>query len=439
MKRKFYLCFIMLIIFALIPASVFAGGQAEGTSETAEKPQESAVEKPLTYWTAGGDFYKAEKIAIDSFNKKNPDSPVIYNPIPAGSSSEMIIQTAIATSTAPTITANLEVFFANFLAENDVLVALDTLPGFNELVKSRSSEGFMDSIRSADGHIYVLPQMWTPALLLYDNVMLKKAGFDKPPVTYSEFNEFASKVIEMGDCIAIDFDPIAAWWKLGYYWHTFYMSAKGNVQELSKDGLDTKSDVSVAFVEFVANAFKKGYASTDRDRYKFNQHSNVGCMACAGSGAPKGVMAMRPDAELTLAPPPVPDFIGTNEGSWVDASVKGLAIIKNSGNVEKAWEYIKWRFSNPEFDLELMNKTSLLPMRSDLMENPVFKDYFETHAYMDVFADFVPRSHSVLCPDKYDIYNAVKKALWEPIAYQKKDVNTALRDAEIAVQAVLAK
>ncbi len=433
MKRFLCVCFVLFI--ALIPALVFAGGQAEVTTKTAE----TSVEKPLTYWTVGGDFYKAEKIAINSFNKKNPDSPVIYNPIPAGSSSEMIIQTAIATGTAPTITANLEVFFANFLAENDALVALDTLPGFDELIKSRSSEGFMDSIKAADGHIYVLPQTWKPALFIYDKKLLNQAGFDTPPVTYSEFNEFASKVIGMGDYIAIDFDPTAAWWKVGYYWHTFYMAAKGNVQELSKDGLDTKSEVSVAFVEFANNAFKNGYASVNKDKYKFKEFANVGCMACAGSHEIKKVKNMRPDAEVVAAVPPVPDFIGTNAGSWVDASVKGLAIIKNSGSVEKAWEYIKWRFSNPEFDLNQLEETGELPMRADLLKNSMFRDYLDDNPGLDEYIKFVPRSHCVMSSDKYDIYNAVKKALWEPIAYQKKDVRTALIDAEKAVQAVLAK
>ncbi|MCK4542826.1 MAG: extracellular solute-binding protein [Spirochaetales bacterium] len=427
MKKLLLMCLVLFI--ALIPASLFAGGQAEGTTET-------AVEKPLTYWTVGGDFYQAEKRAIDSFNKENPDNPVIYNPIPAGSSSEMIIQTAIATGTAPTIIANMEMGFGHVLAENDALVALDTLPGFDELIKSRHAESFVDNLRAEDGHIYVLPQTWKPALFVYDKKLLNQAGFDKPPVTYSEFNDYASRLIGMGDYIAIDFDPTAAWWKVRYYWHTFYMSANGNVQELSEDGLDTKSDVSVAFVEFVANAYKNGYASVNKDKYKFKEFANVGCMACAGSHEIMKVKNMRPDAEVVAAAPPVPDFVGTNEKAWVDASVKGLGIIKNSGSVEKAWEYMKWRFSNPEFDLNQLEATGELPMRADLLENPVFEDYFNNNPGLNEFIKFVPRSLPVVHTGSYDIFNAVKKALWEPLAYQKKDVNTAIRDAEEAMAAI---
>lgn len=427
MKKLLLMCLVLFI--TLIPVSLFAGAQAEGTTET-------AVEKQLTYWTVGGDFYQAEKKAIDSYNKKNSDSPVIYNPIPAGSSSEMIIQTAIATGTAPTIIANMEMGFGHILSEDNLLVALDTLPGFDELIKERSSESFVENLKAKDGHIYVLPQTWKPALFIYDKKLLNMTGFDKPPVTYSEFNDYASRLIGMGDYIAIDLDPTAAWWKVRYYWHTFYMSANGNKQEMSEDGLDTKSDVSVAFVEFVANAFKKGYASVNKNKYKFKEFSNVGVISVAGSQEVNNIKNMRPDAEIIVTAPPVPDFVGTNEKAWVDASVKGLAIIKNSGSVEKAWEYIKWRFSNAEFDLSQLEATGELPMRSDLLENSVFTDYFNNNPGLSEFIKFVPRSLPVVHTGSTDIFNAVKKALWEPLAYQKKDVATAIRDAEEAIAAI---
>ena len=424
MKKLMLLCLVLFI--ALMPAFLFAGGKAEGTTKT-------AVEKQLTYWTVSGDAYQAEKKAIDSFNKANPESPVIYNPIPVGSSSEMIIQTAISTGTAPTIIANMEMGFGHILSEDDLLVALDTLPGFDELIKSRRAESFVNNLKAEDGHIYVLPQTWKPALFIYDKKLLNMAGFDKPPVTYSEFNDYASKLTGMGDYIAIDLDPTAAWWKVRYYWHTFYMSANGNKQEMTDAGLDTTSDVSVAFVEFVANAFNKGYASVNKDKYKFKEFSNVGVVSVAGSGAVKSIKDMRPDAEIIVSAPPVPDFVGTNENAWVDASVKGIAIIKNSGSVERAWEYIKWRFSNPEFDLDQLEATGQLPMRTDLLENSVFTDYFNNNPGLDKYIEFVPRSLPVVHTGSTDVFNAVKKALWEPLAYQKKDVANAIRDAEAAI------
>ena len=427
MKTFTLMCLVLVI--ALMPAFLFAGGQTEGTTK-------NSIEKQLTYWTVSGDAYQAEKKAIDSFNNVNPKSPVIYNPIPAGSSSEMIIQTAIATGTAPTIIANMEMGFGHILSEDNLLVALDTLPGFDELIKERNAESFVDNLKAKDGHVYVLPQTWKPALFIYDKALLNKAGFDKAPVTYSEFNDYASKLTGMGDYIAIDLDPTAAWWKVRYYWHTFYMSANGNKQEMTDSGLDTTSDVSVAFVEFVANAFKKGYASVNKDKYKFKEFANVGCISVAGSGEIKKIKDMRPDAEVLVSAPPVPDFIGTNENAWVDASVKGLAIIKNSGSVEKAWEYLKWRFSNPEFDLDQLVATGQLPMRADLLENSVFADYFNNNQGLDEYIKFVPRSLPVVNTTSTDVFNAVKKALWEPLAYQKKDVSTAIHDAEEAIAAM---
>jgi len=145
MFKKIIICLLMLLV--LLTGIV----------------QAKDVVKPISFWTGGGDFFKLEDSIIKGWNKENPDKLVVYNPIPAGASSEMVIQVAISTNTAPNAMANLEIFFANYLGEQGALVPLDTLPGFDELVKARKINGFLDKLRATDGHIYVLPQTWSPA------------------------------------------------------------------------------------------------------------------------------------------------------------------------------------------------------------------------------------------------------------------------------------
>jgi len=424
MFKKIIICLLMLLV--LLTGIV----------------QAKDVVKPISFWTGGGDFFKLEDSIIKGWNKENPDKLVIYNPIPAGASSEMVIQVAISTNTAPNAMANLEIFFANYLGEQGALVPLDTLPGFDELVKARKINGFLDKLRATDGHIYVLPQTWSPALVIYNKEMLDAAGFKNPPKTYGEFNKFAKKVSKPGETIAIDFDPTPAWWKVGYYIHTFYMSATGGEQELNKDGfLKTDRKEIKSFIEFASNAFKEGYASTEKEVYDFYKYGNVGCTACAGPQSIGKIKRMNPDLEYVIAAPPVPDYVSPNKQKWVDASTKGIGIVKSDNNNEiiRTWEFIKWHFMNPENGLKQLEIVEHLPMRGDLLENPVFGDYFEKNKNMKIYAEYVPFSNCILHPLKVDIYNEVKKVLWEPLVFGKKDVDTALKDVDEALKKLLVK
>ena len=434
MKKLLSTSLVVLVLFSFITITL----SAEGAKE---KKQVPSGREGVTYWAFAGDMYNVENDILKKWNKENPDKVIVYNPIPAGASSEMILQTAISSNTAPTMTGQLEAFFANYLSEKaDAMVPLDTLPGFNELIKSRKAESFLDKIRANDGHIYMIPVHWQPALCAYNKALLDRAGVSKPPRTYSEFNDFAEKLIAAGgNNIAIDFDPTAAWWKVGYYLHTFYRAAKGDLQEIGKNGIDFDSKVSRAFLGFVFNAFSKGYASKDKQAYNFLKEMNVGFCTLVSSGYVKKIRSMRPNMQIIVVPPLVPDFINPNFESNVDASIKGIGILKNSGNIETAWKFMKWRFTNIDFDIEQVEKTGMLTMRGDWLTNSKAKSYLDKHPDLKVFAKYVPYSNGIISNKKVDIYTAVKNDLWEPVIFGKKDMETGIKDAKEAVEKIMSK
>ena len=80
---------------------------------------------------------------------------------------------------------------------------------------------------------------------------------------------------------------------------------------------------------------------------------------------------------------------------------------------------------------------SHFPMRGDWLEDPKAKAYFDNNPDFRIFAEYVARSNGIIHSDKVDVYNAVKKELWEPLVFQKKDLNTAIKDAKKAVRAVI--
>ena len=143
--------------------------------------------------------------------------------------------------------------------------------------------------------------------------------------------------------------------------------------------------------------------------------------------------------QIIVVPPLVPDFINPNFESNVDASIKGIGILKNSGNIETAWKFMKWRFTNIDFDIEQVEKTGMLTMRGDWLTNSKAKSYLDKHPDLKVFAKYVPYSNGIISNKKVDIYTAVKNDLWEPVIFGKKDMETGIKDAKEAVEKIMSK
>ncbi|MEE9119245.1 MAG: extracellular solute-binding protein, partial [Calditrichia bacterium] len=92
----------------------------------------------IVYWTAPSvEVTEFETEIVAEWNSTHPDIQIDWKTIPAGRSSEEVILTAIATKTGPDICSNIFGGFAAQLADAKVIVALDTLPGFWEVVEKR--------------------------------------------------------------------------------------------------------------------------------------------------------------------------------------------------------------------------------------------------------------------------------------------------------------
>ena len=90
----------------------------------------------IEYWTAPSlEMSRFEKEVVDKWNSTHKETPIDWKTIPAGNTSEEVILTAIATRTGPDVISNIFGGFAAQLADAGVIVALDTLPGFWDVVE----------------------------------------------------------------------------------------------------------------------------------------------------------------------------------------------------------------------------------------------------------------------------------------------------------------
>ena len=133
---------------------------------------------------------------IERWNQAYPEKHISFQPIPEGESSEEIILASVVGKTTPDIYANMRQANVEMYAKAGVLIALDTLEGFMELMNERCRPEVIDEIRSSDGHIYQVPWKANPIIMLYNKGIFDTLGLEGLPLTYSKYIT-AAKQIQM--------------------------------------------------------------------------------------------------------------------------------------------------------------------------------------------------------------------------------------------------
>lgn len=87
----------------------------------------------------------------------------------------------------PDIYSNIWQGLVEFYSKSGILVALDTLKGFKELIAERCDATTLAEITSSDGHVYQLPWKINPIMTIYNEAILKELGLDSFPAHYSDY------------------------------------------------------------------------------------------------------------------------------------------------------------------------------------------------------------------------------------------------------------
>ena len=392
----------------------------------------------VVYWTAPSvELSRFEKKVVEEWNSSHPDIPITWNTIPAGVTSEEVILTAIATRTGPDICSNIFGGFAAQLADAKVIVALDTLPGFWDLMKKRKMANIIRDNWFYKGHVYILPVYVNPELMWYNKRMLEKLGITKLPRTYGEFFTLVEKVYIPREVYGLTVDISSKWYKRWFDYLTLYVAASGGEPYLDanerKAFFDNKAGIAVT--EFFSQVFAKGYAP----RFEIEDGFQKGLFFASIKGAGDIVKTRRmyPDLEYVIAPLLVPDHYPIDAPIYTLAESKGVVLFNTSPMQDKAWEFMKWYFSDRHDSLWL-EITNYLPAREDLASNPIFVEYFNDHPAIESYAAAFDLSVPlVLTPQTVEVQTLLNRELWQPIIFGLKSPMIASRDANLAIQRIL--
>ena len=354
----------------------------------------------IIFWSSNNTHEIAHATeVVNEWNTLHPDTPVSFQPIPEGRSSEEVMLAAIVSKSTPDIYTNLWPGVTQQYVEADILVRLDDFADFDSTLNSRIPSSLHERFRSRDGGFYQWPWKANPIVIYYNANMLAQKGITPPLKTYSDFFEAAEKLTYdrdgdgYDDVWMMDVDINTEWWHRFFDFYALFVAASGGETFLRADGeVAFDSPEGVAVFDFLRTGFEKGVfpnAFFQGDAFLAEQVA----LHISGPWHIAHLEKFKPEGfEYGFMPMPVPDTYMGEDYTYGDP--KCIAIFKTAPNPQATWDFVKFMTSR-EYDQRLLLLTNQMPVRQQLTLDPLFKPFFTEHPRYSFFADMIPSIVSV--------------------------------------------
>jgi multiple sugar transport system substrate-binding protein len=325
------------------------------------------------------------------------------------------------------------------LAEQDVVVPLEGMPGAEELF-ARLEPATLQEIY---GHTYYVPIGADVTLMIYNKELFEEAGLDpeNPPVTWEEFLEAAEAIDNLGGNIygTVFWNDALAWG--GWYWNMLqpiFLNANQNqctlLNRLGTDiGFDREDCNLEGFFDFAQRAQRHAPATMERNffsrtigmwpQYGYSWEPNL-------REAAEQPMVIGED--VGVAPVPVP-----NEGdtSYTTYGGRALMIMRTTPEREAlAWEFVRFLMED-EMNYQFITELGYLPVLMDLQDDPFFQDPAR-ESFVEVLQNGVLPS---MFASAEDVANAIQgvyqRAVVEGAMAPEQAAEVAVSEARQALQA----
>jgi multiple sugar transport system substrate-binding protein len=398
----------------------------------------------LLYWSANNsDEINFASHVVKIWNETNPGKPVIFQPVPEGRSSEEIILAAVVGGTTPDFYSNIWQGDVEFFARAGVLVPLDTLEGFLEIINQRCDSAVIAEITSADGHIYQIPWKINPIMLIYNTKMFRDIGWEKPPTTYSEFFKAARVFQKNVDShgyvdVWIGYSEIlSTWWQRFFDFYPLYLAASGGGKLIDKGKVVFDNESAVKVFSFLKTVYDKNFFS--RELLSARQDVFLTSVIATRFTGPWEIVhaeKFKPMGfDYKFSTMPVPDDFQGSIFTYGDP--KNIVIFNTCSDPPKAWEFLKFIISE-QIDLQLLEITTQLPRRKNLFENALFRPYFDSNPKMIPFAEQAKHVRGTdTCPQLKEIFDVISQEYEACVVYGTKSPEKAIYDAAIAAEVIL--
>ena len=388
----------------------------------------------LTYWPApNAQEVELADSLVRVWNRLHPDVHVRMQPIPVSQSTEEVLLAAIAGKTTPDVCSNIWPGALHEYTQAGGLIPLDQFQDFSSVAGSRTPSELLKTFQSTDGHYYQLPWKTNPLMMFYNERLLQEAGVSEVPRTYSEYLAAGKKVardtdgdgridIWMGER---DIRPI--WWQRLMDFYPFYIAASNGGTLFENGSVAFGNTSSVAVLTF----FQECYAERLFPRTFFQGgdpfDSEQKATHFAGPWQVAHLAKFVPKMKYGVVPIPVPDdHVGP---VYTSGDFKNIAIFGNTKYPKEAWEFVKFLVT-PEHDAVLLEICDQIPVRGDLLTNPLFDNYFTRRPLMVQFARQALYTRGMdAVDDLKEIFDGISQEYEKCAVYGRKSPAEAVKDA----------
>ncbi len=398
----------------------------------------------LSYWSSSNSGeIEFSKILTARWNSLHPNEKIQYQPVPEGQSSEEIILAAVVGKTTSDIYSNMWQGSVEFYAKANILVPLDTLPGFNEFIYSRCDTATIREITSSDGHIYQIPWKINPIITLYNHSVKRDLGIDKGQLTYSKYLEAAEKIKKDndGDGYTDQWLGITStrnvWYQKLFNFYPLYLAASNGRPLIENNKAAFNNEYAIEVFQFLQDIYKNEYFTKDQEAATQDKFISQSVFTkFTGPWEITYLEKFKPkDLNYDFTNIPVPD---DHEGPiYTYGDPKSIVIFNTCKNPELAFDFIKTMvdISGDSLFLALSNQ---LPRRKGIDTIAAFQDFFNTNPKHKVFAKQAKHVKGIdNCEVITEVLDIISQEYEACVLYNVKTPEKAIADAEKAVNILL--
>ncbi len=409
--------------------------------------------RPLVFWCSNNaSEIKLAREFTEQWQRSNPKTPLRFQPIPEGQSSEEIILASVVGKTTPDIYANMWQGNVEMYAKAGVLVPLDTIRGFMDFIRERCDSAMVQEITSTDGHIYQVPWKVNPFMLLCNTKALAGMGPDLTAATGPTYSYGA--YLEAGKAFKKDVNQDgytdrwlgytevkAIWYQRLFNFYPLYLAASGGAPLLTiRPGQNAKAAFNnrhaIDVFRFLQTLYKNDYFS--KERLSATRDPFLDQRIASQLTGPWQVGFLKkyaPDLEYQFYPMPVPNDHRGPIYSYADP--KNIVIFNTCPNPTAAWAFVRSLIDGPG-DLRLLELTGQMPRRKNLVTDPYFATYLAQNPRLKPFAE---QARFIKGVDNHEqiveVFDIISQEYEACVVYNRKTPEAAISDAAKAVDVLL--
>ena len=433
---------ILVALLAGILALALFADDSGCTRENRSTQSERSATIELTYWPAPNpqEVQLADSL-VRTWNRLHPEIHVKMQPIPVSQSTEEVLLAAIAGRTTPDVCSNIQPAAVYDYSRAGGILPLDRFRDFDSTCAARTPADLLQQFQASDGHYYQIPWKTNPVMLFYNVDMFQGAGITVPPRTYSEFLADARKLTRdldgdgQIDVWAGERDIRPIWWERLFDFYPFFIGATSGNTLLNKGKPDLDNEAAAEVFAFFQTCYRENFFP-----HTFFQGGDPFLLEkkathFAGPWEIATLRTLAPKLRYGVAPLPVPDNHTGPVFTYGD--YKNIAIFGTTKHPQEAWEFVQYLL-RAQNDLLLLELTNQIPIRGDLLTNPVFADYFRRNPNMVIFSQQAVYTRSIDSgPDMKEILDVLSQEYESCAVYGKKTPRQAAREATERAQSII--